>query len=161
DAWFQLGGVLENLKQNESARNAFEKATSIDSRFLPPYLSLAALDFEVENWVAVVELTNHVIDLDPMKGASIKGYILDLDSFDFAEAYFYNAAASYRLNRYEDAEKSGFRAERLDVRSRFPQLHLLLASLLARKSDYANAIAQANVYLGFAPHANDSDQVRE
>ena len=161
DAWFQLGSMLENLKEREAARAAYEKATSIDSKFLPPYLSLAGMEFETQNWNNVIDLTNHVIDLDPMKSASIKGYILDLDTFDFAEAYFYNSVANYRLSRFDAAEKSGLRTERLDVRSRFPQVHLLLASLFAKKGDYANAISQANLYLGLLPRANDAEQVRQ
>src|SRR5205807_415474 len=37
NAWFQLGAVLQNLAQKESARTAYIHATKIDSKFLPPY----------------------------------------------------------------------------------------------------------------------------
>jgi regulator of sirC expression with transglutaminase-like and TPR domain len=86
---------------------------------------------------------------------------VDLDPLDYAEAYFYNSAANYKLNRIEDAEKSGLKAERLDVRPRFPQLHLLLAEIFARKNDYATAISETKIYLELAPHAKNADQVRE
>ncbi len=161
NAWFQLGAVLQNLAQKESARTAYTQATTIDSKFLPPYLSLASMAYEAEDWPQVLNLTNHVLDLDPLKYANVTGYILDLDPLDYAGAYFYNAAANYKLNKMEDAEKSALKAERLDVRPRFPQLHLLLAEIFARKNNYAAAISETKIYLEFAPHAKDADQVRE
>jgi tetratricopeptide (TPR) repeat protein len=159
-AWFQLGAVLRNLAQKEPARDAFSHATAIDSKFLPPYLSLAAMAFEAREWTQVLNLTNHVMELDPLRYADVKGYIVDLDPVDYAEAYFYNSAANYRLDRIEDAEKSGLRAERLDTRPRFPQLHLLLAEIFARKTDYARAISETKIYLELMPHAKNADQVR-
>jgi hypothetical protein len=161
NAWFQLGAVLQNLAQKESARTAYTHATTIDSKFLPPYLSLASMAYEAEDWTQVLNLTNHVLDLDPLNYANVTGYILDLDPLDYAEAYFYNSAANYKLNKIEDAEKSGLKAERLDVRPRFPQLHLLLAEIFARKNNYATAISETKIYLELAPHAKDADQVRE
>jgi tetratricopeptide (TPR) repeat protein len=161
NAWFQLGVVLQNLAQKESARTAYIQATTIDPKFLPPYLSLASLAYEAEDWTQVLSLTNHVLDPDPLKYADVTGYILDLDPLDYAEAYFYNSAANYKLDKIEDAEKSALKAERLDVRPRFPQLHLLLAEIFARKNNYATAISEIQTYLELAPHAKDADQVRE
>jgi hypothetical protein len=160
-AWFQLGMVLQNLDQKESARTAYTQATTIDSKFLPPYLSLASMAYEAKDWTQVLNLTNHVVELDPLKYGSITGYILDLDPLDFAEAFFYNSVANYKLNNMEAAERSGLKAERLDVRPRFPQLHLVLAEIFARKNNYATAISEAQAYLELAPHAKDADRVRE
>jgi len=161
NAWFQLGAVLQKLAQKESARAAYTHATTIDSKFLPPYLSLASMAYEAEDWTQVLNLTNQLLDLDPLKYANVTGYILDLDALDYAEAYFYNSAANYKLNKIEDAEKSGLKAELLDVRPRFPQLHLLLAEIFARKNYYSAAISETKIYLELAPHAKDADQVRE
>ena len=161
NAWFQLGAVLQNLAQKEPARTAYTHATTIDSKFLPPYLSLASLAFEAEDWTQVLNLTNQVLDLDPLKYAHVTGFILDLDPQDYAKAYFYNSAANYKLNKIEDAERSGLKAERLDVRPRFPQLHLLLAEIFARKNNYATAISETKIYLELSPHAKNADQVRE
>jgi tetratricopeptide (TPR) repeat protein len=105
--------------------------------------------------------TNHVVDQDPLRYADVTGYIVDLDSLDYAQAYFYNSAANYMLNKFAEAEKSGLRAERLDVRPRFPQLHLLLAEIFARKNDYATAISETKIYLELVPNAKDTVQVRE
>jgi len=160
-AWFQLGTVLQKETQYPAARTAYTQATTIDSKFLPPYLSLASMAFATQDWTQVLNLTNHVLDGDPLRYADVTGYILDLDPLDYAEAYFYNSAANFKLNKIEDAEKSGLKAERLDVRPRFPQLHLLLADIFAQKNNYASAISEAKIYLELAPHAKDADQVRE
>src|SRR6266404_1965525 len=160
-AWFQLGMVLQKETQNEAARSAYTKATTIDSKFLPPYLSLASMAYHAQDWTQVLNLTNHVLDGDPLRYADVTGYILDLDPLDYAEAYFYNSAANYKFNKIEDALRSGLKAERLDVRPRFPQLHLLLAEIFARKNNYATAISETKIYLELAPHAKDADQVRE
>jgi tetratricopeptide (TPR) repeat protein len=161
NAWFQLGTVLQKENQNDAARTAFIQATTIDTKFLPPYLSLALLAYEAENWTEVLKLTGHILDLDPMNRAAVTGYILDLDPLDYAEAYFYNSVANYKLNKIEEAEKSALKAEHVDLRTRFPQLHLLLAEIFARKNNYATAISEIQTYLELAPHAKNADQVRE
>src|SRR5712692_8591876 len=161
NAWFQLGTVLQRENQKDAARKAYTQATTIDSRFLPPYLSLASMAYQTGNGTEVLNLTGYIIDLDPRSEAAVTKYILDLDPLNYAGAYFYNAVANYKLNKIEDAEKSGLKAEHLDLLTHFPQLHLLLAEIFARKNNYALAIAQIQTYLALAPHAKDVDQARE
>jgi len=161
NAWFQLGTVLQKEKQNDPARTAYIQATTIDTKFLPPYLSLALMAYEAENWTEVLKLTGHIMDLDPLNQVAVTGYILDLDALNYAETYFYNSVANYKLNKIEDAEKSALKAEHLDLRTRFPQVHLLLAEIFARKNNYATAILEIQTYLELAPHAKNADQVRE
>jgi hypothetical protein len=159
NAWFELGAVLQKQGQKDAARKAYLQATSIDTKFLPSYLSLSSMAYQENNWTEVLVLTGHILDLDPMNHVS--GYILDLDPMDYSEAYFYNAAASFNLNRFDDAEKSALKAERLDLRSRFPQLHLMLAQIFARKNNYATAISEIQTYLDLAPNAGDAAQMRK
>ncbi len=146
NAWFHLGAISQKENQKDAARSAYTQATTADSRFLPPYLSLASMAGEAENWAEVLSLTAQVLDRDPL---------------NYPEAYFYNSFANYRLKKFEDAEKSGLRAERLDLRNRFPQLHLLLAEIFAQKNNYATAISEMQTYLKLAPNAKNADQVRE
>ena len=160
-AWFRLGTVLQKEEQNDAARTAYVQATTIDTKFLPPYLSLALMAYAAENWTAVLELTGHILDLNPLNQTAATGYILDLDPVNYTMAYFYNAVANYKLNKVEDAEKSALKAEHLDLRNRFPQLHLLLAEIFARKNNYAMAILETKTYLDLAPQAKDADHVRE
>lgn len=69
--------------------------------------------------------------------------------------------ANYKLNRVEEAEKSALKAEHVDLRPNFPQLHLLLAEIFAGKKNYPVAISELQAYLELAPRAKDRDQVRE
>ena len=159
NAWFALGTVLQRQDKVDAARKAYLQATSIDSKFLPPYFSLASMAYKENNWPEVLILTGHILDLDSMNHVS--GYILDLDPMDYTEAYFYNAAANFNLNRFEDAEKSALKAERLDLRSRFPQLHLLLARIFSRKNNYATAVSEIQAYLDLVPNAENAAAVRK
>ncbi len=161
NAWFQLGTVLQNENQKDAARKAYTQATTLDTRFLPPYLSLASMAYQTGNWTEVLNLTGHILDLDPLNRAAVTSYVLDLDPLNYADAYFYNAVANYKLNKIEDAEKSGLKAEHLDLRTHFPQVHLLLAEIFARKNNYALAIEEIQIYLALAPHAKNAEQVRE
>lgn len=146
NAWFHLGTILQKENQKDAARTAYTQATTADSKFLPPYLSLASMAGEAENWTEVLSLTGHILDSDPL---------------NYPAAYFYNSVANYKLKKIEDAEKSGLQAERLDSRNRFPQLHLLLAEIFAQKNNYATAISEMQTYLKLAPNAKNADQVRE
>jgi Tetratricopeptide repeat len=160
-AWFQLGRVLQKQDDKEAARKAYTQASIVDNKYLPPYLSLASMAFERGEWNDVLNLTDHILDLDPLSHAADTTYILDLDPLNYSAAYFYNAMANYKLNKMEEAEKSGLKAEHVDLRRNFPQLHLLMAELFARKSHYAMAIAELETYLELVPNAKDADQVRE
>ena len=160
-AWFQLGTVLQNENQKDAARTAYTQATTIDTKFLPPYLSLALMAYEEGNWAEVLNLTGHILNLDPLNHANETNYILDLDPLNCSEAYYYNAVANYKLNRIEEAERSGLKAEHVLLLTRFPQLHLLLAEIFARKNNYATAISEIQTYLELVPNGKDADQARE
>src|SRR5258708_3162912 len=87
-AWFQLGAVLLKENQNDAARTAYIQATTIDTKFLPPYLSLALMAYEAENWTEVLKLTSPILDLDLWSPAAVTGYILGLDPIGCADASF-------------------------------------------------------------------------
>jgi outer membrane protein assembly factor BamD (BamD/ComL family) len=159
-AWFQLGSLLQKQGQKDDAFAAYTRATSIDNRFLPPYLSLAVMASDAHDWTEVVRLTGHILDLDPLSHSN--AYIVDFDPQNCTEAYFYNAFANYKLNKIDDAEKSAVKAEqRADVGAHYPQLHLLLAEIFAQKKNYPGAINEMQTYLELLPHANDADKVRD
>ena len=160
-AWYQLGSVLRIENQKDAARKAYTQATTIDTKFLPPYLSLASMAYEQGNWAEVLNLTVHILNLDPLNHANETNYVLDLDPLNCSEAYYYNAVANYKLNRIEEAEKSGLKAEHALLLTRFPQLHLLLAEIFARKNNYATAISEIQTYLELVPNGKDADQARE
>lgn len=160
-AWFRLGTVLEKENQRDSARAAYAQATTIDAKFLPAYLALASMAYDAGNWTEVLKFTDYILDHAMLNYAKVTDYIVDLDEFNPAEAYFYNAVANYKLNKIEEAEKSALKAERVNVRTSFPLLHLILAEIFARKTDYAVAISELQTYLELVPRAKNADQIRE
>lgn len=160
-AWFQLGIVLERENQKDSARAAYSRATAIDRKFLEPFLSLASMAFADEDWSAVLQFTNHILDLDPFNYGGMNSYVLDFDELNPAAVYFYNAVANYQLHRFDEAEKSVLKAERSDLLTHFPQLHVLLAEIFTRKKNYDGAILELRSYLELVPHAKDADVIRE
>lgn len=159
-AWFHLGHILQEEDQKDAARSAYVQATTIDSRFLPPYLSLAAMSYQEKDWNSLLTLTDHILSLDPLNQTGGTGFIVDLDAVNCADAYFYNAAANYHLNKIENAEKSALKAERIALPANFPEVHLLLAAIFAKKSDNAGAISELKTYLELTPHAPNAEQVR-
>jgi len=157
NAWFELGNVLRAQSEKDAARDAYTKATTIDAKFVPPYLQLAAMACEARNWKEALDFTGRILDAEPFQNPS--GYTLDLDKYAYAEAYFYDALANFNLNRIADAERSALKAEQ-ELRTRSPRLHLLLAEIFARRKNYTNAILELQTYLELAPHAPNADQVR-
>jgi tetratricopeptide (TPR) repeat protein len=160
-AWYRLGIVLQKQNDNDAARNAFTRATTINSKYMPAYLSLASMAFAAQNWTEVLKFTGPILEIDPLNHATVTGYILDLDPWNFMEAYFFDAAANYGLGKFEDAEKSALKAEHVDLRTQFPQLHLLLSKIYILKKDYPDAICQLQMYLELVPSAKDAGELRE
>jgi len=159
-AWFHLGIALQKENQKNAARTAYTQATTIDNRFLPPYLRLASMAYEERNWTVLLALTDHILALDPLNQAAVTGFVVDLDSVNCADAYFYNAVANYHLNKLEAAETIALKAERIVLPANFPELHLLLAAIFAQKNHYAPAISELQTYLELAPNAKNADQAR-
>jgi Tfp pilus assembly protein PilF len=158
DAWFELGSVLQKENQKDAARAAYTRATTIDAKFLPPYLRLTLMAFDGGEWAEVVELTSHILAYAQF--ANVSGYLLEADTFNYADAYFYNSIANYKLNKIDEAEKSALKAEQI-LRTRSPQLHLLLAEIFTRRNNYAKAATELETYLELAPHAQNANRVRE
>jgi regulator of sirC expression with transglutaminase-like and TPR domain len=48
----------------------------------------------------------------------------------------------------------------MDLRPRFPQIHLLLAEIFSGKNNVPRAIAELQIYLDQAPNASNADAVR-
>ena len=160
-AWFQLGAVFQKENKKESAWAAYGHATAVNTRFLPPYVALASMAFEAQNWTEVLRLTNHVMDLDPLSHTLAAEYILDLDEWNPAAAYYYNAVGNYMLNRIEEAQKSALKAQHLDMRPHFPQIHALLAEIYAQKKQYALAASELRNFLELVPQVKNADEIRE
>ena len=160
-AWFQLGVVFQRENKKESAWTAYAQATAVNTKFLPPYVALASMAFDAQNWTEVLRLTNHVMDLDPLSHALAAEYILDLDEWNPVAAYYYNAVGNYMLNKIEEAQKSALKAQHLDLRPYFPQVHALLAEIYVQKKQYALAASELQTFLELVPQVKNGDEIRK
>ena len=145
DAWYQLGRLQERNNQTPEARKSYSQALAADPKLVGPYLSLARFAMHDRNWQEVADTT---------------GRLLKLDAIDFPEAYFYNAAATFRLKKLAESESSARETLKLDTAHRFPEAAHILGIVLYYKRDYAGAAEQLRNYLQIAPNAPDAAQVK-
>ncbi len=144
-AWYELGRVYVQSKRIEEAKSAYAKAVEADANYVNPYIELARLAGAEAQWEETVRLTDRALDLDPI---------------DFPYGYFMNAVANYNLGRLETAEKSALKLNQIDSLHRWPQIHLVLASILHRRHDYGAEVVQLRAYLKYAPQSPDASEVR-
>jgi tetratricopeptide (TPR) repeat protein len=144
-AWYELGLLREDQGQLDMARKYFDTALQHDPKFVKPYLQITLLTFQAQKWPEVADVTDRLIQLD---------------AFDYPQAYFFNAVARFNMQDMEAAEKSVREAERLDTRHSIPKISHLLGVILAWKQEYSAAAERYRTYLKFAPTADDAPKVR-
>jgi len=144
-AWYELGQIQEQNEDMQQARKSFANAVAADAKFISPYLKLAELAAKAEDWAELA-------------GTTAK--LLKLDAVDYPMAYFYDATANLKLGQIDAAEKSARAGEKLDSPHRYPRLEQVLATILARKKDYAGAAEHLRSYLLLAPDAPDAGRMK-
>jgi tetratricopeptide (TPR) repeat protein len=145
-AWFELGKLKESQKDAAGARKAYEQALAADPKYINPYRRLFAISVNEQNWKDTADTTRRLIKLDPV---------------DFADAYFYNAAANYYLKNWDEAEKSAREAQKLDPNNHMPKSSQLLGAILVEKQDYAGAAEQIKKYLTALPEGQEADSAKK
>ncbi len=144
-AWFELGLIQAQKGENGPARGSLEKAIAADAKYINPYVKLAELDAQDQDWY---------------KLAATTATLLKLDAVDYPVAYLYNATANLNLNQLDEAEKSARAGEKLDKSHQYPKVREVLGLVLAQKKDYAGAADQLRAYLTLAPEADDAARMR-
>jgi tetratricopeptide (TPR) repeat protein len=117
-----------------------------DPKYAAPYVELAAIEVQAKKWKEVAQITDRAIRLD---------------SFDYPELFFFNAAANYYLKNSEVAEKNVRLAVKLDNQHRYPQSEYLLGLILAQRHDFAAAAEELRAYLKLAPDAEDAATAKQ
>jgi len=145
-AWYEIGRLEMGAGDNAAARHGFEAAVKADPKFVLPYLELSVVDLRAQNWRGLADVTAKAVKLN---------------SFDYPEAFYYNAVANYYLKNLDQAEKSSREAERLDTRRQIPQNLDLLGVILVQRRDYAGAAEKFRLYLKLAPDDDTAAAVRK
>jgi predicted negative regulator of RcsB-dependent stress response len=133
-AWNELGGIYAATHDVEKARQAFTKAIAADPKYIPPYVNLASLQMQKQEYENALETSGKALELNP--GIEVASY--------------FQAIADFRLNRVDAAEKIAQEAEK-GPRPISPRWHALLAEIFLQKRDYPHAAAQMRAYLSESP----------
>lgn len=137
-AWSLLGEIHRLQNQFEPAKKEYAQALASDPKFVSPYFGLAAMAVVENNWAEAARLTDQLIELN---------------SFAYPMAYFFNAAAKFNLGNLDAAEQSARKFQQVDTAHIRPDIAILLANILAGKHQYAEA---AQLYRNFLA-ANPGD----
>jgi VWFA-related protein len=129
----------------EGARKSFERGITVDAKNIHCYLPYAALESQHGHWPLVAELTERLIQLDPV---------------DYPRAYLLCAAAHYNAKDFARAELNARQAQRLDTQAKIPEIERLLGLILVRKGEAAAGAAQLREYLRLVPGAADAERTR-
>jgi tetratricopeptide (TPR) repeat protein len=137
-AWHLLGDSHRLMQQTDQAITDYNQAIKCDPQFVSPYFGLAVIAVSQNRWADAEKVTSQLTHLNGMA---------------FPLAYFYNAAANYNLGKLDAAEQSARKFESLDTNHQVPDVHLLLASILQTRQDYAGAARQLRTFIAQAPNS--------
>lgn len=135
-AWVTLGQLLAARQKIDDARTACSQARLADEMYVPAYLCLADIAARAQNWEETLSLSNQA---------------LQIDSASVPMAYDYNAAASLKLHRLDDAEKSALKAIEIDRNHTDPRVYFLLAQIYEAKGEREKEEGELREYLKSGP----------
>lgn len=143
-AWYQLGRIELSDGERNKATQAFERAIGIDPQYIPPYMDLAVLQVQEQQWQAAVETTAKALAMD-----SSLGY-----------ANFLQAIGHFNLSEFDAAAESARAAEKMPHEN-IPQVHALLADIFLRGEEYVDAVTEMRKYLEEAPGGQFAEQMKK
>ena len=146
-AWLQLG-ELQEASDPQTARESFSKAMAADPKFVLPYEQLAAMAAQEGKWQEALDNTSRA---------------LQLDASGTPQIWYCDALAKFKLNKIEEANLSATRAVATDPRHIVLSANAedLLAIILARKADYAGALAHLKNCLTYMQPGPKMDLVKQ
>jgi Tetratricopeptide repeat len=143
-AWNELGSVYARSNNAEKARQAFTKAMAADPKYIPPYLNLASLQFQNQEYEETVQTAGKALDLNPGIPAAV----------------YLQAVGNFKLKRLDDAQKNAEEVEK-GPHQNLSQVYALLADIFLMKQDYPNAAAQMRMYLKQWPKGPFAAQMKK
>jgi len=143
-AWNLLGECRLAAKDDEGARDAFQRSLAADGKYVNPYLQLAVLELRASKWADAAELTKRLVSLNP----------------SYAQGHYFNAIANFNLGKMELAEKSARNAMDGDEGKKFPRAFHLLGAIQARQGNFPLAAENFRSYLKAAPMTPEAEQIR-
>jgi Tfp pilus assembly protein PilF len=145
-AWSFMAEIHRLQNQFEPARKEYAQALAADPKFVSPYFGLAAMAVVENKWTEAAQLTDQLIQLN---------------SFAYPMAYFFNAAANLNLGKLDAAEQSARKFQEVDKAHSRPDIALLLANILTGKHQYAEAAQLYRDYLALKPDAPNAEALKK
>ena len=145
-AWCELGKLQAAHNHAQEGRQSFEAAARSEPRWPEPLLELSLLDLRAGAWKELADVT---------------GQVVRLNSFDYPEAFFYNAVANYNLRLLPAAEKSVRSAQRLDRGASIRRSRACWATSSRLSANMPGPPTSFRQYLALAPEAADAPAVRK
>jgi hypothetical protein len=144
EAWYRLG-MLQLTSNPHDAQVCLRKAAAADSAFVPPHEQLAGLAVQQADWPGALQSISHYLQLDP-KGT--------------AHVWYYSALSNFQLGNFAAAENSANKLLAMDPLHNIRNGEQLLAVILARRADYAAALAHLRHCLSYVPDGPDAELLR-
>ncbi|HSS95475.1 MAG TPA: tetratricopeptide repeat protein [Terriglobales bacterium] len=144
-AWSELGRLQYQGRDRAAAQHSFEQALAADPKYAKPYLWLAQIGVDSQQWDKVVDTT---------------GKLLALNATSFPGAWFLNATAQYNLQNFDAAEHSAREGMKGDPDHRIPRLEYLLGLTLAKKSDFNQAAEHIRAFLQTSKNPAEIDEAK-
>lgn len=144
--WVMLGMTLEEQHKDKDARDACDRASAIDPRYLPAYLCQAEFSIRDREWDQVLNLANLALGLNSQG-----------DSY----AYYYQAAAYFHSNDLVEAKKSAQHAVEIDVNHSNGSLFFLLAQIYEAEGNKTEAASQLHQILKYHTGKEQEDAAKQ
>jgi hypothetical protein len=144
EAWYRLG-TLQLTSNPSEAQLCFGKAVAADPAFVPPHEQLAGLAVQQQDWQSALQSISHYLQLDP------QGTI---------HVWYYSALSNLQLGNIAAAENSVNKLLAMDPLHNVRNGEQLLAVILARRADYADALAHLRHCLSYVPEGPDAEMIR-
>jgi hypothetical protein len=145
EAWYRLG-TLQLLSNPRAAQVCLRKATAADPAFVPPYAQLAELAVQQSDWPGALASVAHYLQLNPNGTMHI---------------WYYSALSNLQAGNLDAAENSANKLLAMDPLHNIRNGEQLLAVILARKADYADALAHLRNCLSYIPEGENAELLRE
>lgn len=139
-AWMQLA-ALQEAAEPEAARASYKNAIAADPAYVFPYQPLLRLETRQAAWQDVLGTATQLLKLSP---------------HNYPEAWYDLAFAADQLHRAPQAEQAARAGIAEDPYHLVPELERLLAKILAKQGDNAEAADHFRSYLQRSPGAPDT-----
>jgi Flp pilus assembly protein TadD len=143
-AWTLLGRTRLAVNDTEGAREAFDKATKADPKYLSPYIPLLRMELNEERWAEVNLVSERLLSLNP----------------HMTEVQYYRAVAAFNLGKMDLAEDLALGVQSSEGMGKFAGTHRLLGMIHARQGNFPLAATAYRDFLAAQPMGPTAKDLR-